>query len=295
MALEKFTTTKLGFPGGHARWEVTDAMVLDVGGDQFLKLPRMGVNSGFTRLVVEGLKTKPVEGFSLTWSLGYKQLMNLRNSLELDRVQDAAQPDNAVSEFFKKFGNCESKTPRAAKTTRETMQKLKDNPETMTMEIPAYGNLKPLEIVVKRPVTVREELVVAYDESTIEAMIQFLRHEGFDESLARDKELPTGVYAPKRRSKRTLKSYEATVNVAGTTKKKRMQFDSIEAAIEAVEHGVPEKDTSSGLQVEDGARCANESNGDDASEEGCDAASEGEMSACSRDGDAEQGPPNATE
>lgn len=294
MALEKFTTTKLGFPGGHARWEVTDAMVLDVGGDQFLKLPRMGVNSGFTRLVVEGLKTKPLEGFSLTWSVGYKQLMSLRNSLELDRVQDAAQTDNAVSEFFKKYGNCESKT-RAAKTTRETMQKLKDNPETMTMQIPAYGDQNPLEIVVKRPVTVREELVVAYDESTIEAIIKFLRHEGFDESLARDKELPTGVYAPKRSGKRSVKSYEATVNVAGTTKKKRMQFDSIEAAIEAVEHGVPEKDTSdSGPQVEDGAPCANESNDDDASEEGC-AASEGEMSAASRDGYDEQGTPNENE
>ena len=86
MALEKFTTTKLGFPGGHARWEVTDTMIVDVDGEQFLKLPRMGVNSGFTRLVVEGLKKKPVEGFSLTWSRGYKQLMSLRNTLELDRA-----------------------------------------------------------------------------------------------------------------------------------------------------------------------------------------------------------------
>ncbi len=73
--------------------------------DQYVKLYKIGTLSGFTRLVVEdcpGLPAKLPKGFSLTWSLGYVNLVTIRNDAQSEYMlaEQNATEQGTIPEFF---------------------------------------------------------------------------------------------------------------------------------------------------------------------------------------------------
>ena len=57
--MKKDVVTKLFFEGGKAYWKVDQSLITNIDGSEFVKLLKCGVNSGFTRLVVEDCHTLP--------------------------------------------------------------------------------------------------------------------------------------------------------------------------------------------------------------------------------------------
>ena len=51
MPIVKTTEVKLQFEGKKAYWKLDSTEIIDIGGEEFIKLPKTGVQSGFTRLV----------------------------------------------------------------------------------------------------------------------------------------------------------------------------------------------------------------------------------------------------
>ena len=103
MTLQLITVRNMQFAGSKAVWELTVDDVLTFDGLEFVKLPRAGVNFGFTRVILDGCHTAPnptPKGFSLKQSRGYCELMNQRNSAQSESLVDETAAK--IPDMFKK-------------------------------------------------------------------------------------------------------------------------------------------------------------------------------------------------
>ena len=94
MALELVQTPTLRFKddNGNRCWQLKDSDFEQIGDEQFLKVPRGGLNLGFSRLVAYKCPDVPEskdakKAFSLTTSKGYAKLLEMRNSMQADHMK----------------------------------------------------------------------------------------------------------------------------------------------------------------------------------------------------------------
>ena len=242
MPLTKVVVEKLKHEGGKTHWELKASDLEMIGGEPYLKLPRQGVQQGFTRLCIEedGAVPNTSKCFSLMTSRGYRRIMQQRNLAQAESLMD--DEAHKVPELFKSVAPKEVKKP---KTSRSKLRELKDHPDVITITIAdsTGGNAFPLK--VKRPLRDHDDLVVQYDMDVIDKIIGCIRAEGYEESL-KPPALPKGVH---RRLDCKYHFQYCFTNEAGKTSKH--YASSLEAAIVGVQEGPPAP--SSGGQCEDSA------------------------------------------
>ena len=204
MTLQLHAVRKLQFPGAKAVWELKVDDVLTFDGVEYVKLPRAGINFGFTRVVLDGCHTAPnpiPKGFSLTQSRGYSYLMNQRNIAQSDSL--VAGTVSKIPDMFKKAAKV-----KAAKPTKESMAEMKACPGALTINVPSFDHYtEPFVLQVQRPILGRDELAVVLEVGVLQKVIEYIRFEGFDEALKRSPELPAGVYKRARGSAKLPYSY----------------------------------------------------------------------------------------
>lgn len=158
------------------RWFVEPGLLVEVEGRTFVKLPRAGIQSGFTRLVFHGCHDVPrplPEGFSLSASLGYRCLVALRNGKQQEDFAAAALAD--VPEMFRAAGEVVCKTkPRVSRTQRKEWR---GKPTVITIRIPAYDDKDERPLDVLCPAHPRDDLAIEFSE--LEAVAAYLRSAGF--------------------------------------------------------------------------------------------------------------------
>ena len=230
MALELTTFRKFQFAGEKAWWEIKPADIVMINDVEYLKLPRAGINIGFTRLVVENCESVAYplpRGFSLTQSRGYDALLQLRTTAhENDLLKEH---NSKVPEMFR----TSMRKAKQVRLTKELLVELKDHPDVVWITIPPCGSyIEPVIISVKRPLHPREELSVQCEGAVLQRIIEFIRCEGFDEALKRPKSLPRGIYR-KVGGKYPLQY----VHVDGSGKRTRHYAATMDEAILGVERG----------------------------------------------------------
>ena len=261
MSLIKTVTPKLAFDGGKAFWSVDQSLIMDIDGSEYVKLTKMGINGGFTRLVIENCPTLPAEldkKFSLTWSRGYLELAQLRNA-EQQKQHAAEKNDTAAAVFAKKFGAASERPSYKThvKVPKAQIKSLNESPEALTITIPSFDTFEEMQCRVKKPIAnPREDLVVEFNEVVIERIIRFIRFQGFDQNLARAEERSTGVYAPGPYGNLRLKGRITMRAATSDGRKKRLVIENVERA-EAIAKGelpvkVEDENSEEGELLEDG-------------------------------------------
>lgn len=231
MPLELHTMRKLQFAGKKKYWELAPCNIVVVGGVEFVKLARGGTNYPFARIVFEDYQSSQMDNMSLTASLGYKQLLELRDNA----IKQSAEAENAdripamfkrtIPDMFKR--QSPAPPPKRPHIPRSKLNELLKNPDgCVEITLPACGARPPQVTPVLRTVWAGAELAVLLDLDVIEHVIEYIREAGFDESLMRQKRSETPGGIARRGDK-----YCVVTRVLG---KRRMKFfNSIDEAIDA--------------------------------------------------------------
>ena len=97
--MQKVVVEKIKHLHGKTSWEVKPSDTEQIGDEQFIKLPRGGLQYGFTRLCLEQDGRMPVvdKGFSLTSSEGYLLIMEARTAAQADSLVSQQR----IPELFK--------------------------------------------------------------------------------------------------------------------------------------------------------------------------------------------------
>ena len=169
-------------------WELKDTDIEVIEGVEFVKLAKAGANYGFTRLVCSGLEGLPNK-VSLTMSKGYEELLEVRKAARIEE-QKLAKLAN-IPEMFR---SCS--VVNMERVSKEERQHQRSSPVTMTIRVPGTSH----NVVVKKPVCDREDLSVSIegqDLTMLSHIHDFIRDQGFSESLKRPADLPKYVYKNK--------------------------------------------------------------------------------------------------
>jgi hypothetical protein len=229
MELQKITTYKVKFGGGKYFWDVKEDDLVDIGGEQFVKLPRMGVCSGFTRLILEEDGVDSVDKkFSLVQAIGYEQIQKMRNEIQSKSLVDCENPN--IPDMFKAVAK--AKRLRLTQTQRRD---LKNHPDVLMVQVQADPMF---DLRVK-------QLVIPFDMSDITNVIRYIRAEGFDLTLKRSAELPKGIHRKKGKYpfQYTFTDDEGRVS--------RHYAQTLEGAVEGTKHGPLREDEATEAGAED--------------------------------------------
>ena len=186
---------RLHYKGCKKYWSVTESEFIDVGGNQFIKLPQGAMNHGFARLCGEYMyrNEKIPEKFSLALSNGYELVKDLRNK---------AQSASLMQERLKSVPKWQQATinVKPEKRSRLQLKEEAQNRQSIEVTLPPVDGLKERVIRVVRPVLGNEELAVEYSVETIDHIVRIIDTEGFEETRkrkARNPDLLPGVYSRK--------------------------------------------------------------------------------------------------
>jgi hypothetical protein len=160
-------------PGSKIKWLIGVTDLISSGTKYFVKLPRT-YSSGFSRLVKDNnpnIPTPEPPHYSLAASVGYRQLVKLRNAAAeslRDYIASEAVPDVFRGDGFD------------VKRARKTMKPKKDaNVEPVSLHITIPGvtdSDQGQRIEVLEPLHgCRDNLYVLFDEDTVSTIIQWLK------------------------------------------------------------------------------------------------------------------------
>ena len=121
------------------------------------------------------------------------------------------------------------------------MAHLKENPECVTVNVPATGSQEAFDLTVKRPASQRDDISIPFDLELLDKVINYVRAEGFDRGLKRPADIPKNVH---RRSDCKHPFQYMWTDADG--KKSRHFATSLDAAIEGVKYGPPEDESPEG-------------------------------------------------
>ena len=224
MPIESVVVEKLRHVGGKAFWEIKGKELETIGGDRYIKLPRQGLQHGFSRLCLErdGVLEKVEKGWSLVTSRGYATILQQRNLAQADSLMQADH--DKVPELFKAVVQ---RSEAKKRMSRSKLLELKQHPDVLTI-------YEPFELTLKRPVHEREDLVVPFDADIIGKIIAYLQEEGWELSLKRPADLPPGII---RRSTGTYPFQYVWKNAEG--KRSKHYARTLEGAIQGSVEGPP--------------------------------------------------------
>ena len=265
MPIESVVVEKIRHVGGKAFWEIKGKELETIGGDRYIKLPRQGLQHGFSRLCLErnGVMEKVDKGWSLVTSRGYATILQQRNLAQADILMQADH--DKVPELFK----AAAQRPESKKRlSRSKLLELKQHPGLLTI-------YEPFELTLKRPVHEREDLVVPFDADIIGKIIAYLQEEGWELSLKRPADLPPGII---RRSKCVRGAYPYQYvwkNSEG--KRSRHVARTLEGAIQGSVEGPPmdESEPSDSERAADDDPAGGRALRDEEADERCDPSSAG--------------------
>ena len=193
MALVFKTTRFIQFEGHKKKWEVMDSDIVklpseDGVGVDFIKLRRGTKSLAFPRIVFEGCAELDAESgarISLTASKGYEQLLVLRNEVQSEELLNEQRGN--IPAMFRQAAEV-----KRQRVSRDNMNARIANPTTLIMRVEeGYG--APFELEMLRPVHPRDDLCVKLDLPMLTQIIEYIRNEGFSNSIDRKGDLPPGV------------------------------------------------------------------------------------------------------
>lgn len=169
--MTKTEITKLVFEG--RKWEVKPSMTVRADDTLFVKLPKMKpLCCGFARMCCKGV----AGDVSLAASEGYRLLMKLRNNAQSAELQNESSPVKAepakltkpkqslLKDMFAKQRLSEDESAaKRARLTREEIHQKREQPSSILVMVPAFGEFEQKEIRVLRPVNGRDDLAVQFD------------------------------------------------------------------------------------------------------------------------------------
>ena len=228
MPIETVVVEKLRHVGGKAFWEIKGKELETIGGDRYIKLPRQGLQHGFSRLCLErdGVLEKVEKGWSLVTSRGYATILQQRNLAQADSLMQADH--DKVPELFKAVVQ---RSEAKKRMSRSKLLELKQHPDVLTIS-------EPFELTLKRPVHEREDLVVPFDADVIGKIIEYFQAEGWELALKRPADIPAGIHI--RRGKCNFPYQYVWKNAEG--KRSRHYARSLEGAIVGAVEGPPMDD-----------------------------------------------------
>ena len=95
MALTKTEFYRYQFEGCKAYWDIKHDSLKKINGEEFVTIPQHGLSHGFARVMAEKCHTLPVnynpKTFSLTSSIGYKKLLDLRYEVHREAMKQEAE------------------------------------------------------------------------------------------------------------------------------------------------------------------------------------------------------------
>ena len=166
---------------GKKVWNVPNKLILDIDGTKYIKLPRSHV--GFASLVMHHCNTLPEESkepISLTASLGYQKLLELRNAEQSCLL---AQP---MCRLFKAVPKKRTKS----RISRDKAKEMRSSPEVLSLQL-VKPDGSPWAMNVLKPVCARDDIAVELEPDVIQDVITFLQHAGWDTSLSPKKKQKT--------------------------------------------------------------------------------------------------------
>ena len=236
------------------KWEIAPKFIVPVtrfGAKKadFVKLPRQDINSGLTRLVFHCCPNLPSplpKGYSLSASIGYKELVDKRNLKQKDEFEDAVK--QTIPEMFRgvKLSKDIMNKRSQRRTIMEEKDKLKKHPAPISIEIPAHGDCAKKTIEVLRSVHPREDLAVPIGDLCV--VIRYIQWAGFSSDLMSPKQPSAAVKGVFKRRRKDGTPYFVT-RVAG--RKKYKTFNTFDEAVIAV-GGQGETEGDTPIQGEDG-------------------------------------------
>ena len=187
---------------GQAKWDLKSCELQRAqDGTDMVKLCKGGLCLGFPRLVFSQLGCHRNNEWTLSSSVGYKELQDLRNE---------ACAQEARQEFLKNLPKWQHATAKE-KPKRASRAQMKDKRATVStikIDVPVPwgepGEIQSLKIA--KPILASDELTVELSKEIIDFAAKYMAAKGFSEDLKRsayDVSLPKGV-----RKKRDSKSNE---------------------------------------------------------------------------------------
>ena len=214
--------------GDKAEWRVQDTELIKIDGAEFVQLKKGKANHhGFSRLVYAKLDlSEPDKSWTLSTSVGYKELQDLRNQAQCAALESQRQEQLPAWQ--------RGKAKAKAKDTRKSkhqLAELRDHRGVLKVALPsAIEGAEIVEIEVVTPVINSEDLRVKHDEDTIARVLAFIVERGFDDDLRRaprDPELPKHVY---KRGKKLVVLFPG--------EKKRRTAEDVDAARVLLDQGL---------------------------------------------------------
>ena len=209
--------------GSKAEWKVHHSELIELNGTQYVELKKGKCNHhGFPRLVYTMAELDDKD-WSLTSSIGYKELQSLRNEAQ------RAALTSAQLEALPTWQRASAKL-KPKRTSRCKLKELSEHRGVLTINVPGANGTATKAIEVITPVYSAEDIRVKLDVQTVMHVLAFIVDRGFDMDLKRqprDPELPKGVY--KRNGK-------YIVRLTPTADKKYKTVDTVDEAKDALEH-----------------------------------------------------------
>ena len=163
--------------GGASAWRIKHDMLIEVDGTNFVKISP--VDYSFIKLVSEDIVDRLPTNPTLSQCPGMRKLQQLRNQ------QHLAKEASPMAKLFAGVG-----AERAQKRTRLTaaaVKELRDAPNIITLNVPAFSDHGPMAIECLSPVFGLDDIIVKLDEHMIEHIVLWIRHHGVTYEMLGDK------------------------------------------------------------------------------------------------------------
>ena len=169
-----------------AKWKLRDEDLLQVDGVQFVRLQRHDVDYGLRFALIDKIAAN---SWSLSTSTGYSNMMATRNRLHEEHMRSerlqAWQRATAKVEAWLHMRNPWS-----------VLTELAEHREVMSIEVPHAGGGSPVQVIMLRPLTFSEGLIVRLDVQNLQHILDYIIVQGFDNDVkppSRDSQMPRGI------------------------------------------------------------------------------------------------------
>lgn len=160
--------------GGSADWKVKKGQIVEVDGQQFVKL--RSSEYSLVRLVTEGMlgDGKLPKNPSLSACTGMRELVRLRNEKQRHELTSEVQPQSAL------FKGTVAPPRKTIRQTSAKIKDLRDNPQSLTVDVPGFDGRPTMPIQMIRPVHPCDDIAVPLNEEQLDHVFGFIRHLGID-------------------------------------------------------------------------------------------------------------------